>query len=119
MFDDHATDAITTTDDAVEPEGTRSPAALSDHLADARRRAALDALADADGPLELDELGRRVAATEADLPPPSVPEAHYDRVVADLYERHLPALAADDLVAISRDDGVFVAVDGRVTRSFG
>lgn len=116
MIDNHSTDAATTTDDALGPDETRSPSALYGHLADARRRDALDVLVDADAPLELDDLARRVAAREADLPPPEVSEDRYDRVVADLYEHHLPALEADDLVEIRRDDGVFVAVDGRVAR---
>lgn len=121
MLDNHASD--TTGDETAEtgsPEttdGPRPPAALSGHLADARRRTTLDVLA-GDGPsLELDDLARRVAAREVDLPPPEVTDEQFDRVVSDLYERHLPALDADGIVSLDREGGVFVAVDGGVARS--
>jgi hypothetical protein len=129
MLDKHATEtnAETTTTaetasadettDARDDAGT--PAALSGHLADARRRTTLDVLADDDSTVELDDLARRVAAHEADLPPPEVDEERYERVVADLYERHLPALDDDDIVSLDREGGVFVSVDGRVARSLG
>jgi hypothetical protein len=112
MLDRHTADDATerpeTTDDAP------APAALSGHLADARRRTTLDVLA-GDGPtLELDDLARRVAAQEADLPPPEVTGERYDRVVADLYESHLPALDEDGVVDLDREEGVYVTVSGGV-----
>ncbi|MFC4357855.1 hypothetical protein ACFO0N_07825 [Halobium salinum] len=126
MLDNHSPDttaAAEETTDPVDPnEPTDSatdagpPAALSGHLADARRRATLDVLAAAGPTLELDDLARRVASQEADLPPPKVTEERFDRVVADLYEHHLPALDADDIVSLDREDGVFVAVDGRIAQ---
>jgi hypothetical protein len=112
MLDQQATDDATerpeTTDDAP------APAALSGHLAEARRRTTLDVLAGHGPTLELDDLARRVAAQEADLPPPEVAEERYDRVVADLYESHLPALDDDGVVDLDREEGVFVTVSGGV-----
>lgn len=99
----------------TETRGTaderRSRRKVATHLAHRRRRAALQSLTAADEPLELDSLARQVAAREDDVSPAAVSDDRCDRAVADLYERHLPALAEDGLVSVFRGEGIFVVGD--------
>ena len=81
-----------------------------DVLADERRRAALSALSDRDGPLELSALARAVAEkTEDDVTGPALDAL--DRIRVSLHHQHLPKMADAELIAYDIDRKVVYPTD--------
>lgn len=94
---------------------SRSETALTDDrlavLASQRRRLIVTHIAVCGGEVGLEELSRRIAATEADLPIEAVDEAAVIQVSDTLYINHLPVLIEHDIVEHDYDDGVIRATD--------
>ena len=71
-------------------------------LANNRRRYALYAIVEHDGPVSVHDLATTVAAWEARRTIPIVDSEQYDSVVLSLQHVHLPALANADLIVYDR-----------------
>ena len=82
-------------------------ATIEELFADARRRALVRVLADSppDTPIELDDLAARVAAAVARGP---VRERTDECVLWGVFDDDLPLLEDAGLVAVDREDGIFV-----------
>lgn len=78
-------------------------------LASSRRRLALYHIHDCNGEIGFEELSRRIAAAEADLPTGDVEEALVTRVSETLYLTHLPVLIEHGVVEY--EDDVVYATD--------
>lgn len=94
---------------------SRSEIALTDGrlavLASQRRRLIVSHIDDCGGEVGLEELSRRIAATEADLSIEAVNEAAVIQVSDTLYINHLPVLIEHNIVKYDYDDGVIRATD--------
>lgn len=103
--------------DATEHDTGESPTGpksrLFDALADGRRRVVVDSLTEADAPMDVRELARRVAARErsgaGDAPGSPPPDAVH-RVHVSLHHAHLPKLDDAGLVEYDADRQVVVDV---------
>jgi hypothetical protein len=88
---------------ADRPEQSLPPGIVEDLLAEPRRRRALAALADADGPVSLDQLARRVAAGETGGSPEAVDRETCRRMREAIRAEHLPKLLATAVVRYHSD----------------
>jgi hypothetical protein len=98
------------------PTGTRSlpGSVVRDILSSDRRRVLLRALADADGPVIVEELATTIVERERGTPPGSVDPERRAAVVDDIYDRHLPKLLATGIVEYDSMMGAVSLVDESV-----
>lgn len=102
---------LTRTAQPTTDDRTLDAETLSEIFARDRARTLAHSLRAYDRPIELDELARAVAASEARTEPESVEDDRRERVLVSLYERELPPMEEAGLVSVEREDGVFVDAD--------
>lgn len=93
-------DATGRADAAGDADGLSKDQAF-DVLRNGRRRAAVSALREAGGRMEVSDLAAAVAAAEYDVAPADVSSEQYKRVYTGLYQCHLPRM--DDLNVVTFD----------------
>lgn len=82
---------------------TLDPTTAHDLLASPRRRRVVAAVAEADDPLDVDQLATMCAAREQSLPPAHLPVAERTAVARDLRQEHVPRLVECGALARAGD----------------
>ena len=88
------------------PTESLSQDAVFDILSNARRRFVLYYLREADGPVELGELARELAAWENETTVDELTKQQRKRVYVSLYQTHIQKLAEAGIVEYDKDTGM-------------
>jgi DNA-binding transcriptional ArsR family regulator len=111
-------DTDATNDDAIELSppieldgGELSVDAIFHLLSNRRRRFALYFLSDVRGPVERDELARRIVTWEADVNIDDASSEQVKRTTVSLDHAHLPRLEDDGVVTYDREANVVAPTD--------
>lgn len=86
-------------------------------LANERRQALISVLATRDGPVDVDELTRAIAALETSTDATDVDEADLRRVRLTLHHVHLPKMADRGVISYDRNRRMVALADGLIETS--